>query len=376
LRARLTWFSFVVVWCVIAIAVLVGWTASEGTRLNTNKPEFPASFSTGPLGSHNLLPPKTIGALLGIWPYDATTLKRTIRSREAALGRKVDIVHLHWAAPDGGCDYGAGAAPFTTGRESWVVNHGSILMMSWAHGWTIDEVNQGKADACLTAFGKRAAAFRHRFLLRIYWEFNGPWTHWSSKGPAFIEAWKRTVTKIREAGGTNVGFVWSPAGSYQSEAVMSYPGDEWVDWIGVSAYNFNVFGAYCSAFNPGPWCPLREVLSSVPTDNNPRIYDIYASRKPFVVAEWGSVEDPNVSGRKGRWFLNARAKIKTELPEIRAMTYYDIDVTRFEGNNFRLDTSASSLRAFCRLASDPFFNTRSTRSAPTPHRPPRALPHC
>jgi hypothetical protein len=322
---------------------------------------FPATFYNGPLGRGNILPPKTAGALFGLWPYLGGTraeMQNAVHSREAVLGRKLDIVHIHWAAPSGACDYGRRHSPFTRGVERWIVNHGSVLVMSWTHGWTIDEVNAGAADACLVHFGRKAAAFGRRFLLRIYHEFNGGWSRWTGIGRPFIDAWRRTVQKIREGGGTNVGFIWSPANAEPLKAFQSYPGGAWVDWVGVSAYNWNRPLAWCSPCNRGPWCELRDVLSSNPA-LYPTIYDRYSQSKPFIVAENGSVEDPSMPGRKGQWFRNARDMIPTGLPLIRAVTYFDLDLTPTENVNWRLDTSQSSLAGFRDLALDPFFNTRA-----------------
>jgi len=326
---------------------------------------FPRSFYTGPLGSENILPPKTTGAFLGLWSYKGgflNDLKNSVRTRESQLHRKLDLIHVHWASPDGACDYGPGYSPFTTAKpgssvEKWILRHGSTLVMSWSPGFTIDEVNQGAADGCFVRFGKKAAVLGQHFLLRPWWEFNGTWMDWSSKGQPFIDAWKRMVTKIKEGGGAKVGFIWSPSGGERDEAFVSYPGDSWVDWVGVSAYNFNKPGSWCNPYNAGPWCELREVLSYRPA-TYPTIYDTYASRKPFIISEWSSVEDPLIPGRKGQWFRRAGNKLTTELPLTRAVTLFDIDVTESEGFNFRLDTSTTSLDGFRHLANKRFFNTR------------------
>jgi hypothetical protein len=321
---------------------------------------FPLSFYTGPLGRDNILPPTASGALLGLWPYQGRTvaqMKRAVLSRESAIGRKLDIVHIHWSAASGRCDSGPRHSAFTRGNERWIVRHGATLVISWAPGWSIDQINAGAADKCFVSFGRKAARFGRRFLLRPYWEFNGTWMLWSSKGQPFIDAWRRTVAKIREGGGTNVGFVWSPASGYQAEALTSYPGDDYVDWVGVSAYNWNRVGVWCSPYNPGPWCELRGILS-YDAANYPTIYDHYSESKPFMVAEWGSAEDPFTLGRKRQWFLNIKKKIPTELPRVRALSYFDVDRTALENINWQLQTSQSSLAGFRRLALEPFFNPR------------------
>jgi hypothetical protein len=326
---------------------------------STTPAGVPPSFFTGPLRTANILPGKTTGALLGTWIPDVPgstweQQKQLFLDRQAYIGRKYDTAHIHYGGPLGKC---YSIAPLSDARAKWIADSGYMLVVSWTHGWKISEVNAGLADACLEEVGARFAAWGKPALLRIYWEFNGDWTNWAGSGETFINAWHRTVNKIRAAGGTNVGFLWSPASGYGDRAFASYPGDEWVDWVGVSAYNWNESGAWCSPYHSGPWCELPHLLTHDPVWA-PTVYDVYSQRKPFMIAEFGSVEDTALPGRKGQWFENARAKIPTYVANVRGATYFDIDVSATENVNWRLDTSQSSLDGFRALALDPFFNTR------------------
>jgi hypothetical protein len=125
----------------------------------------------------------------------------------------------------------------------------------------------------------------------------------------------------------------------------------------MSLYNMNKDGTWCSPYNSGPWCELAHVLSHDPV-KYPTIYDRYSAQKPFMLGEDGSVEDPLSPGRKGQWFRNARDQIKSCCPNLRGINYFDVDLTRTEGFNWRLDTSSSALEGFRDLALDPFFRTR------------------
>ncbi|AQQ66340.1 hypothetical protein Mag101_00765 [Microbulbifer agarilyticus] len=85
-------------------------------------------------------------------------------------------------------------------------------------------------------------------FLRIGYEFDGVWNQGYEKANEYVAAWQHIVTRIR-AGGTgdkgpeNVAFIWqgsaSPAddaieGKYEADISIWYPGDEYVDWIGLS----------------------------------------------------------------------------------------------------------------------------------------------
>ena len=324
---------------------------------------FPDSFFTGPLGNANIVPGETTGALLGTWlpgvpGWTWEQQKQLFLDRQAYFGRKYDIAHVHYGGPLGEC---YSVAPLSDERAKWSADNGYTLVVSWTHGWTISEVNAGLADACLEEVGARFAAWSEPVLLRIYWEFNGDWMNWSGSGDPFISAWQRTVSRIRAAGGTNVGFLWSPAAGYRDRAFASYPGDGWVDWVGVSAYNWNKSGAWCNPYNSGPWCELAELLTHDPV-RYPTIYDLYSERKPFMIAETGSVEDTTSPERKGQWLRNAATTIPTAVSNVRGLTYFDVDVSATENVNWLLGTSQSSLDGFRTLALDPFFNTGSSVS--------------
>jgi hypothetical protein len=337
------------------------------TRPVSTGGDFPASYFTGPLGNNNILPPKNPGAFVGVWGPGANDGTATWPAqqqgklnREAFAGRKFDWHAIHYASPNDQCHYGAGNIPFASGREQWLHDQGQIPVVNWTHGWTAASVNAGAADACIRAMARNAAALPFRVLLRIYWEFNGTWMRWTSVGQEFIDMWRRTVRLFRVEGATNVGFVWSPDGGHRDRANISYPGDEWVDWNGMSLYNMNRSTVWCSPFWPG-WCEYSHVLSHDPV-NYPTMYDIYSPRKPFATFETGSVEDTASRGRKGQWLRNIRDQVPTCCQRLRGIVYFDMDVSRTEGFNWRLDSSASALEGWRDLVRSAFFDTQGLSS--------------
>ncbi len=317
-------------------------------RVKVHNPS-PASYFTGPLGANNILPPRK-GAFLGIAPQGSWAEQRTqVVSREQFVGRRFDFVHLHYGAPTDVCYW---IAPFSQGREKWVADRGSMPIISWTHGWTLDEVNAGLADACFRDVGRRFAAWGRRILLRSYWEFNGTWFPWSGTGAKFINAWKRTVDVMRSAGATNVGFVWCPDEGNFPGTNESYPGDAYVDWVCSDKYNWNKSTSYCRAPNGtwhAGWCEFEESFH-----DGSSIERLFGPRKPYMVGETASVEDLVVPGRKGEWHRNARDAIKARFLYLKAYLYYDA----IYGLNWPLDTSLSSLLGFRDLARDSHFNTR------------------
>ena len=84
-------------------------------------------------------------------------------------------------------------------------------------------------------------------ILRLGFEFTGNWFPWSA-GPGegqrlFAEAWRQIVGAMRSVPGANFKFDWCPTlhGSWyegrQLDPAGAYPGDQWVDYIGMDVYD-------------------------------------------------------------------------------------------------------------------------------------------
>lgn len=78
-------------------------------------------------------------------------------------------------------------------------------------------------------------------ILRPGWEFNGDWYAWRAKGKtaAFAEYWRHIVKTMRSVpGGEAIQFCWNPTlGDQQFPADEAWPGDAFVDYVGVDVYD-------------------------------------------------------------------------------------------------------------------------------------------
>jgi hypothetical protein len=321
---------------------------------------LPASFFSGPAGTGNVVP--ATGALLGLWTDGTyTTVAQNLVNRETLLGRTLDIYHFHYGAPTGTC---YATPPFSQGLESWAWGRGVDSFVSWSPGYSIAQVNSGAYDACFRDVAERFKAFGHPVWLRLWWEFNGSWFLWKddpSNTQPFIDAWRRVVGIFNSVGATNTMFVWAPAeGYFDSSKTLDangYPGDAYVDWVASDGYNWNKSTASCG-FHAG-WCEFWELFHHGYSGAQAQGVEVaFRNRKPYAVAETGSLEDTTNSTHKGQWMTNAAAAIKSDFPGLKAFLYSDFDVTSTENVNWRIDTSQSSLDGFKTLAQDPFFNTR------------------
>jgi hypothetical protein len=100
----------------------------------------------------------------------------------------------------------------------------------------------GAYDAQWRKFGTtiKSSGISARTIVRLGWEFNGDWYAWSAKNPAQFAACWRRVQAAAESTAPALRWDWnvnrgtSPLGI---DARKAYPGDAYVDIVGVDSYD-------------------------------------------------------------------------------------------------------------------------------------------
>ena len=275
----------------------------------------PASRGGGPV------PFKSGQARLGAWlSLRGKSLSQSLALRRQQLGRDYDIVHIFCA--------------WNEHFERPAIG-GSTLMISWT-GVKYDEINNGSNDSLIAAAARNLARQGAPTLLRWGWEMNGNWFEWDGthngqNTAGFIKAWKRMHGIFRDEGADNVAWNWSPnwnSGPNVSWNKMQryYPGDAYVDWVGVSAYNFD---------GESPRTLLAPIVNA------------YGGRKPIILSETASIDHGGNS--KAAWTADLSAYVRAT-PQIGALCWFDTDTQSDSVHNFRIDSSSASLAAFRTMA--------------------------
>ncbi|WP_306769297.1 glycosyl hydrolase [Parafrankia sp. BMG5.11] len=89
----------------------------------------------------------------------------------------------------------------------------------------------------LNAFG------RQNSIIRLSREANGNWFPWSATNPTdFINCWRHVVDAIRPTAEPDPEKSWSLNANYSQNppshnAIDMYPGDAWVDTVGLDSYD-------------------------------------------------------------------------------------------------------------------------------------------
>jgi hypothetical protein len=104
----------------------------------------------------------------------------------------------------------------------------------------------GSQDAIINDFVTKSKAYGKPFFLRFAHEVNGNWYDWSGANTGnapskYIAAWQYLWNKFQAAGATNAIWVWCPnVDSVPNESWNAmanyYPGDAYVDWVGIDFY--------------------------------------------------------------------------------------------------------------------------------------------
>jgi len=301
--------------------------------------------------------PPSQGCYVGIFrppaPYEMTTLD----SYSETISPKVPAILMWYQA-------WAETQPKDFDQAAAVIDfeRGCIPMVTWEPwdpraadrvknpDWALQSILDGKYDAYLKRFARKVKNARGPVMLRPMHEMNGYWYPWSGlvngNTPAkFIRAW-RYIHKVFDAeGATNVTWVWtvnwnSVPNSYANRFAAYYPGDTYVDWVGISGFNWGTV-------RPGSkWMSFSEIYDS------PLAY-LRTLNKPIAIAEFACVEQ---GGSKAAWITDAYDRIHYEHPEVKAVIWFD---SLEEGNDqvqdWRIDTSKASTAAYRKAVADPYF---------------------
>ncbi len=221
---------------------------------------------------------------------------------------------------------------FPTETAEWIRAAGSIpyvrlMMRSDAvqnraePEFTLARIINGDFDEDLRAWARAARDFGSPLLAEYGTEVNGEWFSWNGAwngggaladygdpaqpdGPErFRDAYRHIIQIARAEGAANILWVFHANNQDLPDEAWNrleqyYPGDEWIDWLGVSVY-----GAQTPLDEE--WPAFREMLDAV----YPRLAAL-APAKPIVVLEFG-VTAGNPHGDQAEWAETALTDLLT-----------------------------------------------------------------
>ncbi len=282
-------------------------------------------------------------------PFDT----RTIDAFESHAGKGVSIVHWgqawYWGSR-------GGYQPFQRTEAERVRQRGSIPMITWTSddedkGGSVNQpsfrlaaITAGQHDAYIRQWARDAKAWGYPFFVRFDNEMNGNWYNWSERvngngSGQFVPMWRHVVDIFRQEGATNVTWVWAPNRTWATAPISLsgvYPGASYVDWAGISAYNWGTDPA-----KPGNvWQSFDEVFK----DSYDALKQI-APGKPIMIAETAASE---WGGSKASWIRDAlQTKLPQSYQQIKAICWFNWNAPATTGRmDWTIESSSSATSAF------------------------------
>lgn len=140
-----------------------------------------------------------------------------------------------------------------TGKVDYSGYSPNIMEGNVAHrilpGGDLNKSYNGYLDM-VADYGLRMQKQNIPVIFRPLHEHNGYWFWWGAKNTSakdFQQLWEYTVTYLRDTKGVhNFLYAYSPNGPFTSEEnyLDRYPGDQWVDIMGIDIYDDNQTGEY------------------------------------------------------------------------------------------------------------------------------------
>ena len=286
-----------------------------------------------PAAPRQLLAPAAGRLYHGVFPAGSDQPGSAISSAnlaayEQTVGRKVAYVYFddEWSA----------SRAFPAVTTGIIRAHGSVpfvrLMLRSQKRplvtdpvFTLDRILKGEFDADLAAWADGAKAFGDPLVVEYGTEINGDWNPWSAPynggldiGPAkFQLAYRHIVLAMRARGAGNI--TWAlhyygqnfPGDDPRNVPKAYYPGDDVVDWVGISAYG-----------SERPYDHRCPTLRQLVDDMLPQLRAATAV-KPLFLFELG-ITDHNPGCPSGPWVQAALADLLgNRWPDVRGFAWWN-----------------------------------------------------
>jgi hypothetical protein len=298
-------------------------------------------------------PPSTVYLGISVHQWSTPDLLANLHRYQLLAGKNAAMV-MYWRdwAESGSVDPRVMNA---------IYGQGSIPIVSWEPGsyragpgppYSLQEIIAGKWDPYIRRFARLLRSYHRPVFLRFAHEMNGDWYEWSGRPKEYVAAWRHVHGLFDEEGATNVKWVWSPNVNWDGRHPFEpyYPGDRYVDWLGLDGYNRPRTG----------WNTFTQIF-----------HGSYAaitalSDKPVMIAETATAEptpaEAAAGDSKARWIMDLYRNAIPSMPRIKAVVWFDVDeslrdASGARGYDNRIGTSLQARQAFARAVAPLFYRS-------------------
>ena len=285
--------------------------------------------------------------------FTDTPRDQALKDWEALTGRTATIFHA----------YHKGDEQFPTKAEIAMTQDAKnprVLLLNWkiAYNSTWAKVAAGQQDARIDKWSAHVKKnYQKKFFLALHHEPENDVQEAAGSGMTakdYAAMYRHVITRLRANGVTNVVNVIAYMGNEKWMAKSwwkdLYPGDAYVDWVGLDSYVSVEKGYY-------HFGDMGDLLDRQPTGGGLGWYD-WAVRnhptKPIMVAEWGMYHRRAVVTDKAAAFNTVVPELKAH-PAVKAIVYFDTASDDEGDRDISVNSKATSLAAFKKVAADPMF---------------------
>ncbi|MEE1047287.1 MAG: stalk domain-containing protein [Clostridia bacterium] len=226
-------------------------------------------------------------------------------------------------------EFGQDMLPYNVGvlrrakENGWAVEYALNCPNQWDDIRNFDWYKSQLADI--------SALFSEYSGVPIYLRFAAEFNIWDGT-PASPDEFKRVFRYLSDyfkSRNSNVAIVWSPnqTSSYRFDVHSFYPGDDYVDWVGISSYAVKY---YRGDKNQSEWASLLFAAgpNSSPVLAIKDIVDTYGDRKPIMLSESGAAHQVYSAQDNSTEFAKYRlqeyyAYLPMVYPQIKLIALFD-----------------------------------------------------
>ncbi|WP_138755719.1 glycoside hydrolase family 26 protein [Paenibacillus sinopodophylli] len=241
--------------------------------------------------------------------------------------------------------------PFPAEWVRQVKEAGAFPHIAWEPNKGLGKVQD---DAYIHEFASQANEAGTPIFLRFASEMNGTWTAYSGDAEGYKRVW-RMVHDIFAKEAPNVAMVWTVLTFPVSTIEHFYPGDCYVDWVGVNLYNVKYHNGNKrdDASHEDP----RDLLNFV--------YNRFSRAKPIQLSEFGATHYNTTDGQEDtRFAINRISRLyrhlESDYPRVKAVYYFDVNnVAAYNKarqiNDYSLTGNAELLQAYRSVTNSSHF---------------------
>ena len=297
------------------------WRKNKQNPSSTTPVTNPGTTTPGtnPTSTPGTNPATTPSTNPGNTQWGAFIAGGNLTSFESQVGKQVNMqaVFIGWG----------GNGSFPTQLANTLKSQGKTLVIYWEPNVDYDSINSGSWDSYMTSFAQAAKNSGANVILLPFHEMNGDWDTWGitvgdNSPQKFIDAWRKMKNIFSSATNVKFGLAMnnvSVPNTTQNQIAAFYPGDAYVDYVGVDGFNFG-----------NPWKSFDQTFAQ-------SLNTLKSYNKPLYIFSMACAD----GAQKAAWITDA---FETQIPKYNLAGW--IWFNENKERNWLVSSDSASLQAF------------------------------